>query len=209
MSYCTPVWTSDYTYRGVLDYRLAYGYALAGLGTPAPAKLLVASGFLDGDAATLDPLFVIDGTPAEVTPGPYALVGFAADGAELLRVAFDATEVSLEHAHAFHVSVPIAADVAASLHEVRVERDGRVLAVRSASLRSQAAVAPDAVLQPDGSVTVTWDVRAYEAALVRDGEGGPLVGSDRTGRLTVRPTGRVLELLLSDGVLTLRRTLRF
>jgi hypothetical protein len=209
MSYCSPVWTSDYTYRGVLEYRAAYGYALSGLAAAAPTTVLLASGRLEGDAVELDPLFVLDGVPHPVGAGPFALVGLAADGRELLRVSFDAAEVSLEHGRAFHLAVPVAAETAAGLRAVRVERDGRVVAERRVGIRTSAASHSEAAVQPDGRVTIVWDAAAFEEVLVRDGEGGPVLGRDRSGRLSVRPSGRVLELLLSDGVTTERRTLRY
>jgi len=209
MSYCSPVWTSDHTYRGVLDYRLAYGYTLGGLAAPEPTTLLLAGGRLEGDEVELDPLFVLDGLPQAVEPGPYALVGLAADGRELLRVAFAAAEVSLAHGRAFHLAIPVADELAAGLHAVRVERDGRVLAERRVGLRTLPASPAEATVRPDGGVAIAWDAGAYAEVLVRDGEGGPLLGRDRSGRLTVRPTGREVELLFSDGVTTVRRTVRF
>jgi hypothetical protein len=209
MSYCSPVWTSDYTYRGVLAYRSAYGYALSGLAAAASTTVLLATGRLDGWAVELDPLFVLDGVPEPVDAGPFDLVGRAAGGEELLRVSFDAAEVSLDHAQAFHVAVPIAADTAAALRAVHVERDGRVLAERRVAVRTSSASPTAVVPQPDGSVTIVWDAAAYEEILVRDGEGGPVLGRDRSGRASVRPTGRTLELLLSDGVTTERRTVPY
>jgi len=209
MSYCSPFWTSDYTYRGVLQYRAAYGTTLSGLDVTGPKTLLLASGRIDGDAVELDPLFVLEGVPDAVDPGPFHLVGRAADGRELLRVPFDAAEVSLEHGRAFHLAIPIAGETAAGLWEVRIERDGRVLAERRVPIRTHSASPTEAGLQPDGSVAIVWDAGAFEEILVRDGEGGPVLGRDRTGHLTVRPTGRELELLLSDGVKTERRTLRY
>ena len=130
MSYCAPVWTSDYTYRGVLEYRAASGYALSGLAATASTTVLLASGHIDGDAVEIDPLFVLDGVPQPVEGGPFHLVGRAADGRELLRVSFDAAEVSLAHGRAFHLAIPVQAEAAVGLWEVRIERDGRVLAER-------------------------------------------------------------------------------
>jgi hypothetical protein len=209
MSYCSPVWTSDYTYGGVLGYRATDGDALSGLAAPASTALLLASGRVDGDAVELDPLFALDGVPQPVEVGPFQLVGLAADGRELLRVSFAAAEVSLEHGRAFHLAIPVAAETAAGLWAVRVERDGRVLAERQVGIRASSATPAEVSVQPDGSVVIDWDAAAFAEILVRDGAGGPVLGRDRTGRLTVRPTGRELELLLSDGVTTERRTLRY
>jgi hypothetical protein len=209
MSYCQPVWASDYTYAGVLAYRAASGYVLSGLGAPEPTTVLLASGHVDGDAVELDPLFVLDGVPQPVEAGPFWLVGSAADGREVLRVPFAAAEVSLEHGRAFHLAIPVTDETAAGLWAVRVERDGRVLTERRVGIRVSSATPAEVSPQPDGSVAIDWDAAAFEEVLVRDGEGGPVLGRDRRGRLTVRPTGRELELLLSDGVATERRTLRF
>ena len=90
-------------------------------------------------------------------------------------------EVSLEHGHAFHLAIPVAAETAAALGSVRIERDGQVLAERAVGIRTSSVAPTEATLQPDGSVAIVWDAAAFEEVLVRDGEGGPVLGRDRTG----------------------------
>jgi len=209
MGYCSPVWASDYTYRGVLDYRSTYGYATFDLAGAAPVTVVLASGRIDHDTVELDPLFVLDGAPQPIEAGPYDLVGLDADGREVVRVAFDAAEVSHLHVHAFHLAIPVDVEAARGLRSVRIEHGGRVLAERVAPIRTRAAVPAEVAAQRDGSVAIAWDAGAYLEVLVRDGEGGPVLGRDRSGRLTVRPTARVLELLFSDGVTTERAVVGF
>jgi hypothetical protein len=210
MSYCDPVWVSDHTYGGVLEYRATFGYAGTSAAPSEPTTLLLASGRFEGDAVELDPLFVLDGLPLATGTGPYALVARGADGRELLRVAFAAADVSLGHDRAFHVAAPIAPEVAAALAAVAVERDGLVLAERRVGIGPSAVPnAPTVARTPDGGVAITWDAGSFAEVLVRDGEGGPVLGRDRTGRLTVRASGPELELLFSNGVTTQRRTVRF
>ena len=209
MGYCqTSNWISDYTYRGVMNYRQQYGYSVVTSGAAVETRLLLVTGWVDGDRLELDPLTVMTGVANPVDAGPYTFLAWDTAGAEVVRVAFDTIPVSLDDLEGLHLTIPLPEGVT-GLSRVRIEREGRVLLERLPTLRRSSAIPTTATRRSDGSVRVTWDAGAYAAVLVRDGVDGALLGQDRQGSLAVWPSGSVLELLLSDGLNTTRQVIEF
>jgi hypothetical protein len=127
MSYCGPQWTSDYTFRAIVNWRRADPLALPAAGgsfaagaapngasaasaaSAAPARGLLVWGRTDSRGAELMPAFALAAPPAlPDAPGPNLLRGLDAAGRELFRVAFAGDPVDhaadpAERHFAFHL----------------------------------------------------------------------------------------------------------
>ena len=88
MSYCSPEWISDYTFRGALAYREAEADGWAAFAA-APEPTLVVWGRMDGRSLTLEPAFEVETRPSlPAGPGPYTLQGLDAAGAVVFELSF-------------------------------------------------------------------------------------------------------------------------
>src|SRR6185369_47412 len=128
MSYCTPVWISDYNYEALLNWRAAATAVSASVASASPAscECLVVWGSVQGDSVTLNPAFV---TRAHVAlperAGAYHLEGLDARGAPLFSYDFEPAEV--DHApgvRQFTFAVPVAEAPLAALRRLRVNHRG-------------------------------------------------------------------------------------
>lgn len=92
MSYCDPVWVSDYYFTNALRFRMADTTEIR---TSAAAPTLLVSGGASEDGTLhLDPAFVVETVPAApLLGGPYELIGRRTDGTELFYVSFEMLEV--------------------------------------------------------------------------------------------------------------------
>ena len=91
MSYCDPVWVSDYYFTNALRFRMADTTEVR----PAASRTLLVSGGASADGALhLDPAFVVETLPvAPLFGGSYRLTGRRADGTDLFSLSFDMQEV--------------------------------------------------------------------------------------------------------------------
>jgi hypothetical protein len=208
MGYCNTVWTSDYTYDGIVQWRR--NDPLVG-GTPSAAETdgLLIWGTINASGVTLSPVFTLIARPAlPHRPGPYTLRGFTADGTELFSLPFRGTNVphapDPEEAH-FAFFVPL--DAARTQDVARVEVTGP--RGRAARDRQGAGPLPDEVLRPvpgsAGQWRLRWPADRYPMALVRESATGRIVGMARGGDLLMPdawPEDGPLEILLSDGVVS-------
>src|SRR5690606_32878513 len=88
MSYCSPEWISDYTFRAVLAFREAEAAGQAAFAV-APEPTLVVWGRMDGRSLTLEPAFEVETRPAlPAGPGPYTRQGLDAAGAVVFELSF-------------------------------------------------------------------------------------------------------------------------
>ena len=210
MSYCNPAWVSDYHYRKVLDYRATHAYTVHTASTQHVAvPVLLVRGWVDADTFHLDPLMRTTLRTGAIPAGPYTFIAWDEAGTEVVRVAFDTVDVSIKGMRGFHLAVPLPGDGAFDLSRVRIEHRGRVVLEREQPVRLSAALPAVVTREPDGRVSITWDTRAYDALMVRDGPAGVLLGRDSTGSLIVWPSAGVLELLFSDGLNTVRELVSY
>ena len=207
MSYCSPKWISDYIYGRVMQYRAASAAMFPASIMPGD-EVLVVSGYVDQDHLVLDPLFVTEGASSPISDGPYVFVAYSDSGAEVVRRSFEVREISTHGSRVFAFTVPVPSGSDAALGRVVVERAGVTLLERTARARPLALRATEVARLPDGAMRVVWDRVAFEAVLVRDGVGGPVLGQGRRGPIIVQPTGRELELVFSDGLNTVREVVR-
>ncbi|HWQ12523.1 MAG TPA: hypothetical protein VNL77_06980, partial [Roseiflexaceae bacterium] len=110
MSYCTPQWISDFTYRALYDEQRIFGAApaapLAAEAAGAQASLgdgaLLVRAVLGPEGTTLLPVYAVSGAPAPpAMGGEYAVELLGESGALLARHPVDA--VAAEAPHAFDV----------------------------------------------------------------------------------------------------------
>jgi len=194
MSYCDPVWISDYYYEQVLDRRIAVGYDVE---EPAPGETtLIVSGTIDDGAATLQPLMSLDVAAVAPTPGSYLAIGRDADGKVVFTRSFAAAAAEVWHdAHhtpsGFSFGITIDRDDLGLLSSVEIVESGRTLTVQRAAAASGASD-----LQAVGE-TWTWDTGRYERALLIDPATGLTMGYATTGSIRA---DRPIDVLLSDGI---------
>jgi hypothetical protein len=204
MSYCSPVWISDYTYEGVLTYRAAGPIVK----TAADSGLLI-WGRIRGDSLIIEPAFVIN-APARMPAegGPYRIRGIASGGGDLFDLSFTGDEVpdlpgGTERHFAF--VIPLAQAAPDRLESLVLTGPRGTALRRTAAL---AGAAPDVAITAAGPelVQVRWDPR-YPMALVRDARSGEILSFARGGSALVAASGPV-RVELSRGTGSVRGTVR-
>jgi hypothetical protein len=199
MGYCSSEWISDYTYRGVLEYRNdepAFATAASSMIQPA----LLVWGRIEHGRMVLHPAFQIATRP--VLPsrrGPYTIEGRASDGSSVFQLSFAPSEVADDNHGEKHFAfaVPLASDRAARLAAIRLLGEGREVSMR------QSAEAPSAVRArraAGGRVTLEWDAVKSPMILVRDAATGQIVSFARGGHAEVTTDRPELSVTLSNRV---------
>lgn len=224
MGYCRPRWTSDYTYRNILEWRrndtLAAGGDLAA--DPMAAERageqpgLLLWGRINDEGVELNPGFELQASP--VLPdvdGPNILRGLAADGSLLFELSFAGATVPHARNPAerhFAWFVPLAAAQLAALERVELSSPhgfaqqvaGRAAQPGGPSVMADAADA--AAIQerlPTGELRLRWDATRNPVAVLRDRRSGQIIGIGRSGELRISAdaaAGLEPEFLFSDGV---------
>ncbi len=176
MSYCNPVWISDYHFTRTTVHRLdddggveLDGGAAASGGRERGGMLVVWGSVRDGEVK-LDPSFVLDGPPAlPETGGPYKVEGLGPDGRAEFSLSF--TPTPLEHGGGgFVFLVPWEAGWADSLDRIVLRGpEGEYALTRSGT-------PPMAVVTDPSTGRIQ--------AIVRDWDGGALPG-EGTADVTV------------------------
>lgn len=219
MSYCSPEWVSDYSYRaaGVALGGAAFASsALRGddaVGAPsavtvgsesAPVVLVWGRVSATGEVV-VEPTFRLTTRPSLPTQtGAWRVEGVTQTGEVLFSHAFRPTPVADARDGDAHFAFAIPIDEAryARLHIVRVVNGARVTQ-RRATLAALAAGSDgdSEVLRTTigGGQRLTWDVRRAPMALVRDARTGTILSFARNGAVDLSFTGDV-DVQLSDGV---------
>jgi hypothetical protein len=210
MGYCGNPWISDYTYRGVMDFRgTAAGLASADRERPS---LLVWGRIVNG-RAVLEPAFQVVARPVlPGRPGPYSIEGTASDGSRVFSLSFDAVEVAddARGARHFAFAVPLDEKMAARLETIRLAGPGVGMVATSASPASLRATpaGPLSVMQAAGGVALRWDAAAHPMIMVRDVRTGEVLSFARGGNVVVPGDRSEVELVMSDGVRSRSATVR-
>lgn len=218
MGYCRPHWVSDYTYEGVLDFRLEEEdwrrrYHLEGDTGPG---ILVWGSVVDGQVR-LEPTIALDRTRpmTDSDEGP-VVEGLDANG----QVIFRQIAATLQFSHApagsaaFSATVPLTPAQAERLASIRVAGAG----VPEVTRRSHLASSPgdvralaggrtpafSAAAAARGRTEVTWDADRYPLVVVREADTGTVVAFARNGRFTLPRAADQLRFDMSDGVRTVR-----
>lgn len=205
MSYCSPAWISDYTYKGVLDFR-----ANAPMVVGAADSGLLVWGRMRGDSLILEPSFMVQ-APAHMPAtlgGAYRLSGRDANGGSLFDFSFDGAEVpdlpgGAERHFAFVVPIGQAApDRLQSL----VLAGPRGAAIQRTAALGGAVPNVSVTAAGAGQVSVRWDKR-YPMALVRDAATGQILSFARGNSALVAASGPV-RVELSRGTGSVRGTVK-
>lgn len=212
MSYCDPVWISDYTFEGILNYRLVTGAQVAP-GRPMPEPALLVWGRVGEGTLALEPAFALDAVPQlPEGGGPYALRGYDADGALLFDLPFAGTPVSHGRPddRTFAFALPASMARPDRLARLELSGPGATPVTRAAEPTSVAKARPAPRVRRQGgdAVQVAWDRdQAPAATLVLDGQTGRVLGIAHGADARVYTSASVVEVLASDGVRTTRSRL--
>jgi hypothetical protein len=210
MSYCSPQWISDYTYKEVLDFRESSPIGRPGQPEGAEEPCLLVWGLRRNGEIFLEPSFMITTRPSFPTPGPFRVEGVDASGERRWLQDFDfmiPTHMSDPTAAGFGFAVPMWTNVLDQTQIVRVVRNGEVLTRRESAQASpglgfrQTPVAAQ-LTQVAGGVDIEWDASRAPVVLVRDLERDECIGFARGGYTHLSTSAARLELLFSDGVHT-------
>ncbi len=202
MSYCSPVWVSDYNYKKVLAARAATG-AFVAVPSEAKQECLLVRGILHPDGtAELLPGFRTQAAPSTIRPqGDLRMEGLDASGKVVLTAPFEAEEVGCDPGprdRHFVVALPASAADLDAVSGVRILRDGQVLASRTSPRK--AAGEPILRRISEREVALAWDAAAQPAVMVRDNATGEVVAILEGGQRTFRSASTSLDLVFSDGV---------
>ena len=190
MGYCFPVWSSAYTYTGVLAFRGSAAAAAAALATAprGPTRVLVVRGTVESGRVELGPAFAIQARPSlPERDGPYTLEGVADDGSVLFQYGFEPARLDHSPDRPFTFAMPLTPSIDTALASIRVRGPG----VKRTLSR------PEPLAVPRAAQSAVQD--AGSGALLGVGEGGAL-------RLPVDP-GTRLRLSCSDGIRTRSATI--
>jgi hypothetical protein len=210
MSYCNPPWISDYTYRGILDFRaLRYppvSPAMQAAG--ASQRGLLVWGRLEGGRLILEPGIEVD-APASLPTrtGPHHVEGFGLNGETLFSFNFAGDRVAdtdNPNDQSFAFVVPLAQLRGLELNRIRLAALGRQVEQRGAG----GGAAPAVQRTAPGRLRVTWNPSSARLAMIRDGRTGQILSFDRRGDVDIRTTSDDIEVTLSDGVKSTRARVR-
>lgn len=206
MSYCRPVWISDYNYDKVLAYRDTSEYDAAALAQDGAQETLVVWGGVRAGELVLGPAVEWSGPVALPRgTGKYRLEGLDGAGQSLFGVAVQ--PLALDHGAASHFLVALPAELA---HTDRLERlrltgpEGRVERVRRASATAEPELDVRRRTGPPGvgpgRAAGHWSAAEYPLAVVRSRATGLVVAMSRDGTVELPGRTDALEVWLSDGV---------
>lgn len=202
MAYCHPVWVSDYTYRGILDFRASRALEEGRRPTPAAVRCLVVSGRFREGRWTLSPAFTITTMPVPPEGNECSIALTDPEGAVLREIPFTPARVADlpegEEAH-FAFALPLDPPTEQRLLGVQVRSGGAVLAMRRGGWRTTPQ-APQAASLGAGQVRVTWDARVGVGAMVRDARTGEVLAFAEGGSALVTTGEREVVVELSNGV---------
>ena len=197
MGYCSDEWISDYTYRGVLQYRGAEPGIGSGLGE-AVQPTLVVWGRIENGRPVLEPAFQATTRPSLPTrAGSYRLEGRAKDGSAVFGFSFAPIEVADDRQGARHFAfaVPLPPERAARVASLRLEGEGQSTVIVGSG--TEAARIEVTRVAP-GRVALRWDASRTPMVVVRDPRTGQILSFARGGRSEVVTDQSELALTLSD-----------
>ncbi len=199
MGYCNNEWISDYTYKGILDFRSNEALTANALGEAIQPALLV-WGRIENGRAVLQPAFRITTRPSlPRRSGPYRLEGRAADGATIFGFGFTPLEVADDRNGAKHFAfaVPLRPERASRLTSLHLSGGGSRATLSRIS--SEPAVV-EARRSGAGRVALRWDAARSPMIMVRDPVSGDILSFARGGTAEVVTSRADLSLTMSDRV---------
>lgn len=129
MSYCSPKWVSDYTYRALLQAQIDSTAAAAPAASMEPAQVLMIRAQVGPDGAQLAPVYAGESLPDAPAPGsPYYVQLIGMDGQVLAEQPVQVLEIAAEAGGL--PSYEIQANLArpdGTVREVRLLKAGQVI----------------------------------------------------------------------------------
>ena len=209
MSYCHPQWISDYTYKGVYDYRVAHPSASDFVHADFQPCVVVWGRITNG-AVALEPSFEILTHPSlPERSGAYALRALDATGASIFSLSFDGDTIAdaPNAGRSFAYAIPVAsmrkpiASLVLAGPRGSARRDAPALSANAnLSARGLGDTTPARARIVSGGVSFAWNAQQYPLMVVRDAKTGEILSFARGGAALVDTQARNLELTLSDGV---------
>jgi hypothetical protein len=213
MSYCHPVWISDYKYARMLAWRDQVPTAPAGLVaamSPPEGGLLLWGGWSQEGGPELNPVFHIQAPPtAEPMSGDAVIHGQDREG----RILFTRTVRGEALGHGgdgthryFTILVPLGPTQREALHRIVLETPFGDLerSIASAPVDGPALTSEPGISATEaegGRVLVEWNAQSYPMVLVRDALDGTILSFARNGRVEVAaPPSGTLDIQFGDGV---------
>ena len=186
MSYCKPVWISDYHFTNALRFRLSDADSVGlPMVTPSTQSLLVWGGADADGVPFLEPAFVVNAPPAlPRSSGEFRLTGRTDVGEELFSFGFDMPEAADgDGSSGFAFVLPVEEGWEGTLSVITLSGPGGSVALDRES---------------DLSMAVFRDPRTGQVrALLRDLPGTVLTRSDAVAALSPEPG---IEVLFSRGI---------
>ena len=228
MGYCGFGWISDYTYLGILNYRLSTNNSavspnvashLAGVASESFVQLagvrntLVVWGRVEHGKLILEPAFSATTRPVLPSrPGAYRIEGRTSAGRTLFSYAFDgeqAADAADSTARSFAFAIPLDDSVTSSLARIVLSSGSGARTERSVSA-SQGVSRFDAMREATGTVQFRLDDPNVPLAVVRDRATQRILAFVRPGTQPVRVRTRAEEfdVQFSNGVRSTPRSVR-
>lgn len=207
MSYCNPPWISDYTYRGILNYRTNNPMSATG-NTGATQKGLLVWGRIEQGRLVLEPGIEVDAPehlPAR--SGPHRVEGVGPSGETLFSLAFAGDRVADSQDpddQTFAFIVPLSQWRGVALNRLRFSALGRQVEQRGLG----GGAVPSAQRTSPGRVRISWNASSDRIALIRDARTGHILSFARGGDVDIRTASDDLEITLSDGVKSTKSRIR-
>ncbi|MCY3773566.1 MAG: hypothetical protein OXG98_16290 [Gemmatimonadetes bacterium] len=125
MSYCEPMWISDYSFSRALTHRMALGAVIPPAFAAATKGLLLWGGLDQAGELTLEPAFVVE-APLKLpeADGPYTLTGEREDGSTLFSLSFAISEYADTEGGSFAFVLPVRESWPGNLYRVTISGPG-------------------------------------------------------------------------------------
>ena len=213
MGYCSDRWISDYTYTGILGFRATSTLSQV-LAATGPRPGLLVWGRIGPGGVVMEPAFEVTAPPRLPSAnGPHRLEALDESGNILASFQFrgeivvDSPRADEEH---FAFVVPMSAFGGSSPARLRLTASGRRVELASASRAAGARLAADPapIVQrvSPSRVRVSWREAPGRGVMVRDSRTGSILALARGGSVTVSTNEGRVDLILSDGVRSARRS---
>jgi hypothetical protein len=206
MGYCSNQWISDYTYRGVLDYRAVSPSVTSAFSQAVQPCLLIWGRIVDGQPM-LEPAFEVITRPSlPAHGGPYTVEGRDDAGTRVFSLSFTPEQVADDPRGDQHFSfaVPLRSERAIQVAALRMAGGGRETTTRrSYRMTAQTLSGPFAIearRSAPGRVALRWDASSHPMVMVRDASTGEVLSLARGGAAQLFTDRTDLDLVVSNQV---------
>jgi hypothetical protein len=209
MGYCFQnPWISDYTYRGIMNYR-QNNPGTSAMTPAAPQRSLLIWGRIVNGRPVLEPVFELVTKPALPRQrGPYSLSVLGADGSRLIDLSFDVATAGDAGNQTGHFAFAVPLDQAQRLRLGSIRVAGPIGSASSsrtlAQLRTGSASETIVARREGANVSLRWDAARYPMIMIRDPDSGEVLSFGRGGAALVRTGKTVLDVDASDGTVSHR-----